>query len=108
MCICDAEEYGLPSMSVKTTPKFENRSIKAQCVSRVHRLNSVIKHGLGLKGVCVQVEVLGTRLIPSLVLPPHHLVCSQYSLGTRPSENRKEGLGDRLESKCTEWNVWNL
>ena len=30
------------------------------------------------------------------------------SLGTRPSENRKEGLGDRLGSKCTEWNVWNL
>jgi len=23
--VCDAEEYGLPSMSVKSTPKFENR-----------------------------------------------------------------------------------
>jgi len=23
--ICDAEEYGLPSKSVKSTPKFENR-----------------------------------------------------------------------------------
>jgi len=30
------------------------------------------------------------------------------SLGTRPSENWKEGLGDRLGSKCTEWNVQNL
>ena len=30
------------------------------------------------------------------------------SLGTRPLENRKEGLGDRLGSKCTERNVWNL
>ena len=28
MCICDAEEYGLPSMSVKTTPKFENRPLE--------------------------------------------------------------------------------
>jgi len=31
---------------------LQQESIKAQCVSRVHRLNSVIKHGLGLKGVC--------------------------------------------------------
>ena len=29
MCICDVEEYGLPSMSVKTTPKFENRGMRA-------------------------------------------------------------------------------
>ena len=32
-------------------------------------------------------------------------VCISYwvlpSLGTRPSENRKEGLGDRLGWKCT-------
>ena len=27
VCICDAEEYGLPSMSVKSTPKFENRNV---------------------------------------------------------------------------------
>jgi len=27
------------------------------------------------------------------------------SLGTRPSENRKEGLGDRLRWKCTKQNV---
>ena len=25
--ICDAEEYGLPSTSVKSTPKFENRGL---------------------------------------------------------------------------------
>ena len=31
-----------------------------------------------------------------------------HSLGTTPSENQKEGLGDRLGSKCTKWNVWNL
>jgi len=30
------------------------------------------------------------------------------SSGTKPSENRKEGLGDRLGWKCTERNVWNL
>ena len=30
------------------------------------------------------------------------------SLGTRPSDNRKEGVGDRLCWKCTEWNIWNL
>ena len=36
--------------------------------------------------------------------------CTPYSLslGTRPSENWKEGLGDRLRWKCTERNVWNL
>jgi len=28
VCICDAEEYGLPSKSVKSTPKFENRTIE--------------------------------------------------------------------------------
>jgi len=27
VCICDAEEHGLPSMSVKSTPKFENRAL---------------------------------------------------------------------------------
>jgi len=32
----------------------------------------------------------------------------ECSLGTRPSENWKEGLGDRLQLKCIEWNVWNL
>ena len=36
--------------------------------------------------------------------PTHQFI----SLGTRPSENRKEGLGDRPGSKCTERNVWNL
>ena len=36
-----------------------------------------------------------------------HVIC-HASLGTRPSENRKEGLGDRLGWKCTERNVWNL
>ena len=30
------------------------------------------------------------------------------SLRTRPSENWKEGLGDRLRWKCTERNVWKL
>ena len=29
-------------------------------------------------------------------------------LGTRPLENQKVGLGDRLRWKFTEWNVWNL
>ena len=28
VCICDAEEYGLPSMSVKTTPKFEKVPVR--------------------------------------------------------------------------------
>ena len=27
-------------------------------------------------------------------------------LGTRPSEKRKEGLGNRLGQKCTIWNVF--
>jgi len=31
-----------------------------------------------------------------------------YGLGTRPSENQEEILGDRLGWKCTERNVWNL
>jgi len=30
VCICDAEEYGIPSMSVKSTPKFENRHTQGQ------------------------------------------------------------------------------
>jgi len=41
-----------------------------------------------------------TLFLPPILPPPN--------LGTRPSENRKEGLGDRLGSKCTERNVWNL
>jgi len=40
--------------------------------------------------------------------PCNEIAKSDGSLGTRPSENRKEGLGDRLGSKCTERNVWNL
>jgi len=30
------------------------------------------------------------------------------NLRTRPLENGKEGLGDRLGWKCTKWNVWNV
>ena len=39
--------------------------------------------------------------------PDSQFLCTR-SLGTRPSENQKEGLGDGLRWKCTERNVWNL
>ena len=36
MCICDAEDNGLPSMSVKSTPKFENRYRQGSKVTQQH------------------------------------------------------------------------
>ena len=47
VCICDAEEYGLPSMSVKTTPKFENRQIDAVIKGLVPRLTATMDNVVG-------------------------------------------------------------
>jgi len=71
---------------------LQQESIKAQCVSRVHRLSSVIKHGLGLKGVCASGGSGDkTNSFPSLAPIPSSCAPSQ----------REESLVNGLTSRCS-------
>jgi len=74
----------------------------------------LLHHGFWLdgltKGGCPRTRCPPGQLFLGPHVPLGHLVLGRCaplrtSLGTRPSENRKEGLGDRLVSKCTERNV---
>ena len=83
--------------------KYVHRSIT--CVT--HFLQNTVSVGVSRRRGCLDTRwklLLSTCAMKLEAMSRH----PHTSLGTRPSENRKKGLGDRLGSKCTKRNVWIL
>ena len=79
MRICDAEEYGLPSLSVKSTPKFENR---VNAIYRAHAVDISICNSMVCSAICRAVRggAAGAALAAPLFAEKFVIIARIHSL----------------------------